>query len=116
MKAIRFTTLTALGAVLTILATGCHPEDLHRIPGTRRPYAQDVNPFPPIPPTPPVTDTNITTMTPLPPERNHTNWTADATPLKEYAIHFGYDSSAVRAADKSKIASVAGYLKANPAV
>jgi peptidoglycan-associated lipoprotein len=114
MKAIRFTTLTALGAALTIFATGCHPEDLHKIPPGFHP-TPEVPSLPAIPPPTLTPDTGVT-MTPLPPERNHTNWTADATPLKEYSIHFGYDSSAVRAADKSKIASVADYLKANPAV
>jgi len=114
MKAIRFTTLTALGAVLTIFATGCHPEDLHKITGTRPPIG-DVNPAPPITinPTPPINDT---TMIPQGFEFPRTNWPENREILKEYSIHFGYDSSAVRAADKSKIASVADYLKANPAV
>jgi peptidoglycan-associated lipoprotein len=114
MKAIRFTTLTALGAALTILATGCHPEDLHKIPGKYPPIGE-VNPAPPITitPTPPINDTN---MIPQGFEFPRTNWPENREILKEYSIHFGYDSSAVRAADKSKIASVADYLKANPAV
>jgi peptidoglycan-associated lipoprotein len=115
MKAIRFTTLTALGAALTIFATGCQPENLHRIPRGQQPVYNDVNPQPSIQPPVLPPDTTVT-MTPLPPERNHTNWTANTEALKEYSVHFAYDSSAVRAADKSKVASVADYLKANPKV
>jgi peptidoglycan-associated lipoprotein len=115
MKAIRFTTLTALGAALTIFATGCQPENMHRIPG-RYPPTPEVSPQGPITitPTPPVNDTNMIGFTNEFP--GHTNWTATAEPLKEYSVHFAYDSSAVRAADKSKVASVADYLKANPKV
>jgi peptidoglycan-associated lipoprotein len=117
MKAIRFGTLMALGLALSLVASGCRPENMRRIPG-QRPNAGDVSPQPPIfiNPQPPVNDTNLPPMTPLPTEPGHTNWTPNADILKEYSVHFAYDSSAVRAADKSKIASVADYLKANPDV
>ena len=105
----------ALGSALSFVLAGCQPENLHRIPKGYQPPIGDVNPKPPIfIDQPPVTDTNI--MTPLPPEPGHTNWPANAEILKEYSVHFAYDSSAVRAADKSKITSVADYMKANPAV
>ena len=42
---------------------------------------------------------------------NHTNWIENRDALKEYSVHFAYDSSAVPSADKSKIAAVADYLK-----
>jgi peptidoglycan-associated lipoprotein len=75
----------------------------------------DVNPPPSIflPQPTTVQDTN---KIPFPNEfPGHTNWTPNAEVLKEYSLHFGYDSSAIRSADKSKIASVADYLKSNPA-
>jgi peptidoglycan-associated lipoprotein len=117
MKAIRFGTLMALGLALSLVGSGCRPENMKRIPG-QYPNVGDVSPKPeilppPMPPMPP--DTNVA-MTPLPDTIGHTNWTANAEQLKEYSVHFTFDSSAVRAADKSKIASVADYLKANPAV
>jgi peptidoglycan-associated lipoprotein len=110
MKAIRFGTLMALGLALTVVATGCHPERLKPIPPGYRPIPE-VSSLPAIPP--PVTQD--TTMIELPAERNHTNWVENRDALKEYSVHFVYDSSVVRSADKSKIASVADYLKSNPA-
>src|SRR6266567_1917400 len=101
MKAIRFGTLMSLGLALSFVVTGFHSENLKKIPGTR-PYAVDVNPLPPIPPTPPVTNTDTTIKTPLPETPGHTNWPEDRNALKEYAVHFAYDSSVVKAADKSK--------------
>jgi peptidoglycan-associated lipoprotein len=113
MKAIRFGTLIAAGAALCIAATGCHPENLHRIPGRYSP-PPDVNPAPFIQPAPAQSlDTNgmIPQATEFP---GHTNWAEDRVALKDYSVHFAYDSSAIRSADKSKITSVADYLKANP--
>ena len=104
----------ALGIALSFVASGCHPENLKTIHGQRPPIG-DVSPKPEIPPPFIPPDTNVT-MYPFPEERGHTNWTPNAEPLKEYSVHFTFDSSAVRAADKSKIASVADYLKANPSV
>jgi peptidoglycan-associated lipoprotein len=112
MKAIRFGTLMALGLALTFVATGCHPENLQTIHGRNRPIP-DVNSMPPIVANP---IDSTTTMIELPPDRTHTNWPENPTALKEYSIHFTYYSSVVRAADKSKIASVADYLKNNPTV
>jgi peptidoglycan-associated lipoprotein len=114
MKAIRFGTLMALGLALSLMSTGCRPENMKTIPGTHR-YTQDVSPKPEIIPPPFQADTNVT-MVALPDDRNHTNWIENRDQLKDYSVHFAYDSSVVRAADKSKIASVADYLKANPTV
>jgi peptidoglycan-associated lipoprotein len=43
------------------------------------------------------------------------NWTKDPEAFKADTVHFDYDSSVVRAGDKSKIAAVADALKATPA-
>ena len=112
MKAIRFTTLIALGATLCVVATGCHPEDLHRIPGRYTP-PQDVDMRPAIIPNSTPLDTNgmVPYVNDTP---NHTNWIENRDQLKDFTVHFAYDSSVVRSADKSKIASVADFLKANP--
>ena len=105
----------ALGLALSFVASGCRPENLKRIPGTR-PYAQDVNPLPPFPAPVVPFDANSTniTMIALPDEPGHTNWTPNVEIFKDYSVHFAYDSSMVKAADKSKIAFVAQYLKSNP--
>ena len=44
----------------------------------------------------------------------HTNWVENRDALKENSVHFAYDSSVIRSADKSKVSAVADYLKANP--
>ena len=43
----------------------------------------------------------------------HTNWIPDEVTLKGDTIHFAFDSSAIRSADKSKLAAVADYLKSH---
>ena len=112
MKAIGFGTLTALGIALTLTTTGCHPENLKDIPGRRQPTPVDVNPQPFIVANPPVDTTKGIDMVPQATEfPNHTNWVENRDALKEYSVHFAYDSSAVPSADKSKIAAVADYLK-----
>lgn len=115
MKAIGFVTLTVLGTALSLVTTGCHPENLDTIHGRRAPLPVDVNPAPPIVATAPPIDTG-TGLIPLSTEPGHTNWTAHPDILKDYSVHFAYDSSAVRSGDKAKIASVADYLKNNPNV
>jgi peptidoglycan-associated lipoprotein len=116
MKAIGFVTLTALGIALSLVTTGCHPENMDTIHGRRAPLLVDVNPQPPIVANVPPIDTGTTVMTPLGDEPGHTNWTAHSEILKDYSVHFAFDSSAVRSSDKSKVASVADYLKNNPNV
>jgi peptidoglycan-associated lipoprotein len=42
------------------------------------------------------------------------NWQRDSEIFKGDTVHFDYDSSVVKAAEKSKVAAVADHLKANP--
>jgi peptidoglycan-associated lipoprotein len=113
MKAIRFTTLMALGIALSFFASGCHPENMKTIHG--QPIATpEVPPMPSLPPpqlTTTMADSTNIAMSDVP---GHPNWIENAEQLKADSIHFAYDSSAVRSADKSKIAEVANYLKSNP--
>lgn len=116
MKAIRFVTLIAIGTALSLLSTGCQPENMKKIPG------QALNPpevptMPIITPTQPAIAENtnaVPSMIALPDVPGHTNWVENTEQFKADTIHFAFDSSAVRSADKSKIADVANYLKANP--
>jgi peptidoglycan-associated lipoprotein len=118
MKAIGFVTLTALGVTLSLVTTGCHPENMSTIHGRPAPIAVDVNPRGPIITTlPPISDSYGTnSLIPLGDQPGHTNWTPHPEILKDYSVHFAFDSSAVRSSDKSKVASVADYLKNNPNV
>ena len=43
----------------------------------------------------------------------HPGWREDREMFKSDAVHFAYDSSAIRDGEKSKIENVAGYLKSN---
>ena len=112
MKATRFTILTAIGLVLSFLAAGCHmnPQNPTAIPN-RKPDSnaglEGIGQI--IPPNPNGTNGLIAEQD-FP---NHTNWIA-SYPFKDQTIHFAFDSSVVRSADKSKINEVADYLKGNP--
>ena len=102
----------ALGIALSFVVTGCHPENLSKIPrGYTPPPDVDMKGSILPPPTEPKDQGNIAYTNDFP---NHTNWIENRGQLKEYSVHFAYDSHVVKAADKSKIASVADYLKANP--
>lgn len=115
MKATRFVILTAIALVLSFLAAGCHmnPENPKAIP-LRPSYGDnDLSNLPPITAGNP-NDTNGLIPEPLYP--SHTNWIENPDQFKADTIHFAFDSSVVRSADKSKVAEVADYLKGNPQV
>jgi peptidoglycan-associated lipoprotein len=112
MKAIRFTTLMALGIALSLFTSGCHPENMKPIYGNRPP-TPEVPPIGSLPP-PSIPQDSNNTMVVMPEFPGHSNWVENAEQFKADTIHFAYDSSAVRSADKSKIAEVANYLKSNP--
>jgi peptidoglycan-associated lipoprotein len=44
----------------------------------------------------------------------HPGWNKDRETFQADTVHFAYDSSVIRAEDKSKVAAVADYLKGNP--
>jgi len=101
----------ALGIALSLFTSGCHPENMKPIHGQTMatPEVPSMGPLPP-PSMPPDANSNIA-FTDFP---GHTNWVENPEQFKADSIHFAYDSSAVRSADKSKIAEVANYLKSNP--
>ncbi len=113
MKATRFIILTAIALVLSFLAAGCHmnPQNPRAIPVRPPDTNGDLTGLPQIVPENP---TNGPTMIAEPEFPNHPNWPENRDQFKDQTVHFAYDSSVVRSADKSKIAQVADYLKANP--
>jgi len=57
--------------------------------------------------------TNVSTLIPLNDPQLHANWIANTEIFKEYTVHFDYDSSAIKSGERSKVGSVADYLKGN---
>jgi outer membrane protein OmpA-like peptidoglycan-associated protein len=45
--------------------------------------------------------------------RDHASWIENPEMFKEYVVHFEYDSSVVRADERSKLQAIAEQLKAN---
>lgn len=96
---------------------GCKsPEGMERIPGNRPPKVAEPPAQPPIT-TPEFTSTpsNAPTMYPLPGPDTWANATEKPEVFAADTVHFDYDSSAVKADEKSKAEDVAKYLQANPA-
>jgi peptidoglycan-associated lipoprotein len=113
----RFTNLVIIALLLTVAVVGCRkkPGYLTPLPGKNATAIQDpgtagrlgsgtegVNPA-------------ETSGIPLGDPSKHDNWTANAEIFKDRTVYFAFDSSAVQAGEKSKIAAVADYLKANNA-
>jgi peptidoglycan-associated lipoprotein len=128
MKLNRFTHLLALGALLTLAVSGCvkRPGPQDYIYGNRfgnldvadnsnngnnngngGHLAQPGG----------VGSTNVTSTQeyPLANPDDYERYNRNADVFKAYTVHFAFDMSAIRAADKPNIASVAAHLQANPA-
>jgi peptidoglycan-associated lipoprotein len=137
MKLIKFSHVLVLGLVLSLPAVGCKkkPVNLTKLPAAMVGTPKDSGPSqpfpgqntPPINPNPvrqgdtPITDKPLTDK-PLPPSgpQGQVNpdirkdWPRNAEILKADTVHFDFDSSVVKASEKSKVEAVAEYLKANP--
>ena len=113
MKATRFITLIAIAIAASFFAAGCstHPQNMTNIPNRPADSSSDLSSLPPITMEPTNTNPSMIAESEFP---SHTNWVENTEQFKANTIHFAYDSSVVKSSDKSKIAEVADYLKANP--
>jgi len=113
MKLTKFTNLLVIGFALSFGAVGCKkgPTALTPLPGMR-----------PGPVGGPVEGNAITnepgivegnTGIPANQPGSHAGWPEDTEALKVDTVYFDYDSSVVKDSEKSKVAAVADYLKAN---
>jgi peptidoglycan-associated lipoprotein len=116
MKLTKQTALLVVGLVATFAVSGCRksPNNLTTIPGART-GIQDLQPA-----NPSENATNLAENTlkpvegfPVPEPGPRMNWAKDSLIFKPYTVHFDFDRSAVKAAEKPKPAAVADYLKAN---
>jgi peptidoglycan-associated lipoprotein len=112
MKVIKFTTLITLAMVLAVAFSGCRkrPEKVTRLPGYGTTGVAETQPGPPINPEKPSGDIS---PTPLADPDLRKNWPRDREMFRMDTVHFDFDSSVVRNSEKSKVAAVADYLKAN---
>jgi peptidoglycan-associated lipoprotein len=120
MKLNKFANLLVIGLVLTVAASGCRKHPVHPtpLPGSRAGNVGETGPGAPIPPAPPMNPGNEVTGSPgyagSPQGSGHPGYIEDAQALKTDTVHFDFDSSVIKAAEKPKVAAVADYLKANP--
>ena len=117
MKNTQLTTLLLLGL---LLSAGCKTrnygptplgDSINRGSGSSNSMLADA---PSASPIEPVTGTNETIATN---SRNaHDGWKENTALFEAYTVHFDYDSSILKASEKTKIEAVAGQLKSNPAI
>jgi len=119
MKLTRLVNLLVLSLVIVFTAIGCkkNPAGVTNIPNPALAHPRDEKPAPPINPDFPVVKNNTDVTEPplIPAGPGHPGWNKDSKTFASDTVHFDYDSSALRASEKSKVANVADYLKANPA-
>src|ERR1041384_3390266 len=105
MKFTKLVYVLALGILLAGAASGCRkrPGFMTNIPAGATPKIEDNSNANAITPTPPP-ETNGYALTD--PDLRK-NWPRNAEIFKAYTVHFDFDSSSVKAAEKSKVAAVA---------
>ena len=114
MKLTSFSNLMVLGLVLTIAAaSGCRkrPGEVRDIPQSPKPAFTDMGPDTNLVSSPVSPDSTNQIEHPLPPPRS--DWPENREIFQSDTVHFAFDSSAVRSNEKSKITSVADYMKAH---
>jgi peptidoglycan-associated lipoprotein len=120
MKLSKFANVLVFGIVLAVAASGCKktPVGFTKIPGPSAgvgPGSGGPEPAGALTgETPPVTEHPFTGIPAVGPEA-YSNYVAHPEILKEETIYFDFDSSAIKTSEKSKLATVADYLKNHPA-
>lgn len=116
MKTNKLMYLLAFGLALALAATGCHkrPGSTTNIPGTTGPKIAEDQPNQ-INPPPVVNPNDNVNSIPLPP-RSDGEYNEDAQALAAEAVHFHYDSSAVRKDEKVHIEAAVAALRLDPNV
>jgi peptidoglycan-associated lipoprotein len=116
MKLTKFTSLVLLGLIVTVAASGCRkrPTPLTTLPGSRAGQPADV---PAAAPLGSESDTNKVSSTGTPEESpdKFANYTRNTEIFKANTVYFDFDSSAVKASERSKLGTVADYMKAHSA-
>jgi peptidoglycan-associated lipoprotein len=113
MKTMKFAKLLLPILCLSLAALGCHkhPQSPTKLPGMRGDNNPDVGNSGSIT-NPPSAD--AAGGTPLPSNDELSKYNPDPEAFKADTVHFAFDSSAVKADDKSKVSDVATALKSSP--
>ena len=136
MKLSRFANLLVIGLVVTVAASGCKKKPYNVTPlpnagaktggpgGITGPGPnQPLNSGTPLNPgnpatgetTPPVNTTATKPIEGIPQSfTDRSQWPRNEEIFKSDTVHFDFDSSVVKAAEKSKVQAVGDYLKTNP--
>ena len=118
MKVSKVSQFILFGLILSIPAVGCKkkPGFLTPLPGSRAGQVAEPSSAPPIGPGE-KTDLSGLTTTGIKSNEpgSHQGWKEDAELLKADSVHFDFDSSVVKAAEKPKVAKVADHLKGSSA-
>jgi peptidoglycan-associated lipoprotein len=114
MKLSAFTKFLVLGLIVTVASSGCRkkPGQITPLPGSRSGNVPEANSAPPLANTP-APDAGVTGFPQTDPNARK-DWPRDREMFKSDIVHFEFDSSVVKAGEKSKVSAVADYLKANP--
>jgi len=113
MKRTKFFNLLVIGLALTCVVAGCkkRPGTITPLPG--RAGATPEN----LPPegikVPGQDQVKDTTGIALPDHPGHVGWPEDAKMFEADTVYFDFDSAAIKTGEKSKIETVAAYLKGN---
>jgi peptidoglycan-associated lipoprotein len=114
MKPSKFANLVIIAIALTVAASACKKK-----PGTVTPLPKGMTANPSDPGAGGKIgegsgiDEKIAQGSPITDPDVYKNWAKDADIFKQDTVYFAYDSTVVRAGEKSKVAKVADYLRSN---
>ena len=115
MKLSKFANLLVVGIILAVAVAGCskRPGELTRIPENRTHNPEGDTNAPPLTSEPKPTEGP--TGTPVVDPEKFKDYIPHPEILQADTVYFDFDSSVVKSSEKSKLAAVAEYMKANPA-
>jgi peptidoglycan-associated lipoprotein len=115
MKRTKFFNLLIIGVALTCVVAGCkkNPNTVTPLPGRAGKAPKDIGPGGILEPGKGTGTTENPSGISQADERGHVGWPEDAKMFETDTVYFDFDSSAVKASEKSKIEKVADYFKSN---
>ena len=115
MKLTILAKFSVLALLLTFGATGCKktPKNVTQLPDDKKGMVGDLPPAQPIPPGGTNLDATPTAY-PLSNPDERSKWVRDRQTFAHNTVHFDYDSTVIKAAEKPKVHEVADYMKGHP--